>query len=122
VPTRPTTLKEVHATDEAGLTRAHELFAARLPAVELLTGHDSGEFAYTGDAQNDLLATTAVHPMREDDVRRLLERNGAAWQLVETLLREGKLKSISHAGERFFLRPVRGAEADTSSRNGRSKP
>jgi wyosine [tRNA(Phe)-imidazoG37] synthetase (radical SAM superfamily) len=107
VPTRPTTVRMIHATDETGLTRAHELFTARLPSVELLTGHDSGEFAHTGDARTDLLATTAVHPMREDDVRRLLESDGADWLLVEKLLDEGALKSTTHAGERYYLRPVR---------------
>jgi wyosine [tRNA(Phe)-imidazoG37] synthetase (radical SAM superfamily) len=107
VPTRPTTVKKAHATDEAGLTRAHEIFSARLPSVELLTGHEVGEFAYTGDARSDLLAVTAVHPMREVDVRRLLSRDQADWALVEDLLTEGVLKSTLYEGERYYLRPVR---------------
>lgn len=107
VPTRPTTVKKAHATDEAGLTRAHEIFSARLPSVELLTGHEVGEFAYTGDARNDLLAVTAVHPMREADVRRLLRKDHADWALVEGLLAEGVLKIILYEGESYYLRPVR---------------
>lgn len=82
VPTRPTAVKKVHATDEARLTCAHEIFSARLLSVELLTGHEIGEFAYTGDARSDLLAVTAVHPMREADVRHLLSKNQADWALV----------------------------------------
>lgn len=107
VPTRPTTVKKVHATDEAGLIRAHEIFTNRLPSVELLTGHEVGEFAYTGDARGDLLAVTAVHPMREADIRRLLDKDQAAWTLVEDLLAEGALKSTVYEGERYYLRPVR---------------
>ena len=107
VPTRPTTVKKTHGTDEAGLIRAHEIFTARLPSVELLTGHEVGEFAHTGDARSDLLAITAVHPMREADVRRLLARDQADWRLVEDLLAEGVLKSPDYDGERFYLRPVR---------------
>jgi len=107
VPTRPTTVKKAHATDEAGLTRAHQIFSARLPSVELLTGHEVGEFAYTGDARNDLLAVTAVHPMREADVRRLLRKDHADWALVEELLAKGILKSTTHEGEHYYLRPVR---------------
>ena len=107
VPTRPTTVKKVHATNEAGLTRAHEIFSARLPAVELLAGHEVGEFAYTGDARSDLLAVTAVHPMREADVRRLLSKDQADWSLVEDLLDEELLKSTDYEGHRYFLRPVR---------------
>jgi wyosine [tRNA(Phe)-imidazoG37] synthetase (radical SAM superfamily) len=107
VPIRPTTVERVHATDEAGLIRAHQIFAARLPSVELLTGHEVGDFACTGDARADLLAITAVHPMREDDVRKLLVRDRATWDLVEDLLAEQALKSTVYAGERYFLRPVR---------------
>ena len=107
VPTRPMTVKKAHATDEAGLTRAHEIFSTRLPLVELLTGHEVGDFAYTGDARNDLLAVTAVHPMREADVRRLLSKDQAGWALVEDLLAEGVLKSTAYEGERYYLRSVR---------------
>jgi len=107
VPTRPTTVMKTHGTDESGLIRAHEIYAARLPSVELLTGHEVGEFAHTGDARTDLLAITAVHPMREPDVRPLLAKDRSDWRLVEDLLAEGTLKSAYHDGERFFLRPVR---------------
>jgi hypothetical protein len=78
-----------------------------LPSVELLIGHEVGEFAHTGDARSDLLAITAVHPMREADVRRLLARDQADWRLIEDLLAEGVLKSTDYDGERFYLRPVR---------------
>ena len=107
VPTRPTTVKKAHGADHAGLVRAHEIFSARLPSVELLTGHEVGEFAHTGDARSDLLAITAVHPMREADVRRLLAKDRVDWSLVEDLLAEGVLKSADYDGERFYLRPVR---------------
>ncbi|MGD8310552.1 MAG: hypothetical protein PVG98_14035, partial [Chromatiales bacterium] len=73
----------------------------------LLTGHESGDFGHTGDARSDLLSITAVHPMREPAVRRLLEDDAAPWDLVEELLAEGALKTVEHAGERFFLRPVK---------------
>jgi wyosine [tRNA(Phe)-imidazoG37] synthetase (radical SAM superfamily) len=106
VPTRPTRITGVQGPDEIGLLRAHETFAQRLERVELLTGHEMGDFAHTGDAQEDLLAITAVHPMREDDVRRLLAKDGANWTLVEGLLAKGALKAVAYRGETFYLRPV----------------
>jgi wyosine [tRNA(Phe)-imidazoG37] synthetase (radical SAM superfamily) len=109
VPTRPTTVKTVHAPAEADLVRAYRLFCERLPSVELLTGHEVGQFAHTGDARTDLLAVTAVHPMREEAVRQLLRQDRADWSLVETLLREGLIESVDYRGERHFLRRVRGA-------------
>jgi wyosine [tRNA(Phe)-imidazoG37] synthetase (radical SAM superfamily) len=107
VPTRPMTVKKEHATDQVGLVRAHQIFAARLPSVELLTGHEPGEFAHTGDARDDLLAITAVHPMREDAVRQLLARDGAAWALVDNLLATGDLEVTEYEGQAYYLRPMR---------------
>jgi wyosine [tRNA(Phe)-imidazoG37] synthetase (radical SAM superfamily) len=107
VPTRPTTVAGTRGTDAAGLLRAHQIFTARLPRVELLTGHEVGEFAHTGNARQDLLAVTAVHPMREDDVRRLLAADGADWSLLQQLLASGELLAVDYQGHTFYLRPVR---------------
>jgi wyosine [tRNA(Phe)-imidazoG37] synthetase (radical SAM superfamily) len=107
VPTRPTTVAGVRGPPPSVLVHAHQIFAASLPSVELLTGHEIGDFAHTGDALTDLLAITAVHPMREADVRQLLVRDAADWHLVEALLAEGALTSTTYQGQRFYLRPVR---------------
>lgn len=107
VPTRPTTIPGVQGADETTLIRAYALLSAKLQSVELLTGQETGEFAHTGDACDDLLAVTAVHPMREAQVRRLLGKDGADWSLVEALLSAGELITVEHAGELFYLRPLR---------------
>jgi wyosine [tRNA(Phe)-imidazoG37] synthetase (radical SAM superfamily) len=107
IPTRPPTVASVHGSDALALTRAHEIFAARLPRVELLTGHETEAFAHTGDARIDLLGITAVHPMRESAVRQLLRDDGADWGLVESLLASGELKHVDYEGQRFYLRPVK---------------
>ena len=106
VPVRPPTVEGTYGPDEAGLVRAHQLFSAKLPKVELLTGHEVGNFAHTGNAREDLLAITAVHPMREAAVRYLLAEDHADWSLIETLLAEGALRAVEYGGERFYLRPV----------------
>ena len=106
VPTRPTALGGVKAAAAERLVRAHELFSARLASVKLLTGHETGTFAHTGDARKDLLAITAVHPMREPAVRRLLAEDGSDWSTVRKLLDTGELRTVDYGGERFYLRPV----------------
>ncbi len=107
IPTRPPTVASVHGSDALALTRAHEIFSARLRRVELLTGHETEAFAHTGDARDDLLAITAVHPMRESAVRQLLHDDGADWGLVESLLASGELGHVDYEGQRFYLRPVK---------------
>ena len=107
IPTRPTTLEGAQGTDEAGLIQAYKIFSNKLGKVELLTGHEVGDFGHTGNAREDLLAVTAVHPMREDDVRQLLVEDETGWELVDELLSEGTLKVVEYEGRKFYLRPVK---------------
>ncbi len=106
VPIRPPAVEGTQIPDEARLIRAHEVYAQRLPQVELLMGHEVGDFAHTGDAREDLLSITAVHPMREEAVHSLLAEDGAGWEVVEALLAEDALRAVDHVGERFYLRPL----------------
>jgi wyosine [tRNA(Phe)-imidazoG37] synthetase (radical SAM superfamily) len=106
VPTRPMVVGGFESPGEARLVRAHVLFSDRLAHVELLTGHESGDFGVTGNARDDLLAIAAVHPMRATDVHELLSRDHADWSLVDEMLSEGVLRAVDHAGDRFYLRPV----------------
>jgi hypothetical protein len=50
-PATSRTVKTVRAPAEANLVRGSRIFADRLPSVELLTGHEVGELAHTGDAR-----------------------------------------------------------------------
>jgi len=106
VPTRPTTVRSAKAPDPRHLVRAYQCFAAQLPGVELLTGQETGAFHASGNPRTDLLAITAVHPMRETAVHQLLAQSGADWSLVENLLSERALLVVEHEGDRFYLRPV----------------
>jgi hypothetical protein len=70
----------------------------------LLTGGETAAFGATGDAENDLLSTAAVHPMRAEAVRELLAKDGAAWQVVEQLVARELLKEIEYDGQTFYVR------------------
>jgi wyosine [tRNA(Phe)-imidazoG37] synthetase (radical SAM superfamily) len=107
VPIRPPAVPGTFGPDESGLLRAYQAFSARLPNVELLTGHEVGDFAHTGDAAEDLLAITAVHPMREAAVRRLLEQDHSGWDVVDQLLALGSLSAVEYAGDTYYLPPAR---------------
>ena len=104
VPIRPPAVPGTRSPDEATLNRAFQIFSAHLQRVELLVGYEGDAFAATGDAEADLLAITAVHPMREQAVRALLERCSAPWSLVQRLVGEGALHEVSYAGVRFYVR------------------
>jgi len=72
--------------------------------VEYLIGYEGNAFASTGNVADDLLSITAVHPMREEAVERVLERAGANWSAVDTLARSEKLTATEYNGHRYFMR------------------
>jgi wyosine [tRNA(Phe)-imidazoG37] synthetase (radical SAM superfamily) len=104
VPTRPPAQAGVHGPDEATLTRAWLTLDRRLDRVELLTGYEGDDFSSTGSVVEDILAITAVHPMREQAVRALLERRGADASVVRALLEAGELVETEHDGHAYYVR------------------
>ena len=106
IPTRPPAETETRAPDESVITRAYQLMKERLVAVEYLIDYEGDDFALTGGAEQDLLAITAVHPMREQAVKMLLTKAGADWDLIKRLLAENKLKRVEYDGQCFYVRCV----------------
>jgi wyosine [tRNA(Phe)-imidazoG37] synthetase (radical SAM superfamily) len=94
----------VRPPSEEAITRAYAIFRDAGVQVELLTGYEGDAFAFTGDAEADLLAITAVHPMREDALAAFLARAGADWGLVTRLMAQGLLVETDYRGQKFYIR------------------
>ena len=107
IPTRPPAEEWVRAPDERTLARAYQIICEKVGDVETLFGYEGNAFAFTGNAEKDLLAITAVHPMREDAVMDYLTRAGAGWSAVRRLMAEGKLVKIEYGSHIFYLRRLR---------------
>jgi wyosine [tRNA(Phe)-imidazoG37] synthetase (radical SAM superfamily) len=107
IPTRPPAEPWVHPPDEETLNRCDQILSARLERVEYLIGYEGDAFAWTRDVQEDILRITAVHPMRQEAVQRLLERAGAPWSVVETLINRNKLVATQYQGQTFYMRRLR---------------
>ncbi len=106
VPTRPPAERWVEMPDEQNLATAYQILSERLHTVECLTGYEGDSFASTGDLEKDLLAITAVHPMRESAVHNLLEKGGVDWSIVNTLVSNGRLIRTEYRGKTFYLRSL----------------
>ena len=104
IPTRPTPYAAITPPDEETVNRAYQVLAGYVPRVECLIGYEGDAFASTGDACADLLAVTAVHPMRVSAVRELLDRGGGDWQMVEDLIESGQLTEVTYRDEQYYLR------------------
>ena len=106
IPTRPPAEPWVHAPDEATLGTAYALFAAHVAKVEMLIGYEGNAFAATGDAAEDILSITAVHPMREDAMDAFLSRTDHDWTLVRELIASEQLTETAYGGHRFYFRTL----------------
>jgi wyosine [tRNA(Phe)-imidazoG37] synthetase (radical SAM superfamily) len=103
-PTRPPSEPWVVPASEEAFNAAFQRFTKGLPHVELLTGFEGTGFGTTGDVAQDLLAITAVHPMREDAVLALLSKAHADRSALDRLVGEGTLRPVTYQDRVFYLR------------------
>lgn len=83
---------------------AYQIIKERLSDVEYLIGYEGNAFASTGDAKEDLLSITAVHPMREEAVKELLYKIGVHWEYVQELIDDGSLVRLEYQGKKYYTR------------------
>ncbi len=105
IPTRPPAEKWVEPAGEEVLLMAYDIFS-NVSRAEYLIGYEGNEFSSTGDVVYDLMSITAVHPMREDAVEKLLKENNESWEVVEKLIKEGKLMEMEYNGKKFYMRKL----------------
>jgi wyosine [tRNA(Phe)-imidazoG37] synthetase (radical SAM superfamily) len=104
VPIRPPAERRVEPPTEDSVNRAFQIFLESGTPAELLVDYEGDSFSSTGDAGEDLLSITAVHPMREDAVKAFLVRAKQDWQTVRDLIESGRLVKMEYKGNRFYLR------------------
>lgn len=105
IPTRPPAEKIEPATEQT-LNTAYQTFSIRLGMVEYLIGYEGNVFSSTGNAVDDLLSITAVHPMREEAVMGLLDRLNTGWEIVQELINNGSLVELEYQGKKFYARKI----------------
>jgi wyosine [tRNA(Phe)-imidazoG37] synthetase (radical SAM superfamily) len=102
VPSRPPAKSSVRIPDAEQLTRARRTFEDAGLNVCSLTSYEGDEFTVTADTAQDILSIAAVHPLREDALRRILKRSNTDWGLVEQLIAEGRLSRNSHERNIYY--------------------
>lgn len=107
IPTRPPALSKIKPASEAQLAKAYQIFSQIPGKTEYLIGYEGNAFAAGGNAEEDILSITAVHPMREDAMDELLKNDQADWQVVHKLIENGKLIEATYSGHRFYVRKLR---------------
>ena len=104
IPTRPPALREIKPVTEEKLTEAWQTFQQAGINPELLTGFEGTDTGTTGNAAEDILNITAVHPLREDTISRLLEQENADHSVIDSLVDRGLITGVKHEGKTYYVR------------------
>ena len=104
IPTRPPSDKSVFPPDTEKLNLAWQIFSDMGIEAEFLTGFEGTGTGYTGNFYEDVLNITAVHPLREDALMKLLQNDSTGYQVVEALISQRLIKSVSYGGNKYYIR------------------
>ena len=104
VPTRPPAEKFVKPPDIEKLNLAWQVFNSPKIKTELLTGFEGTETGFTGNIYEDILNITAVHPLREDSLLKLIQNDGADHSVVDSLIKQHLIKMVVYEGRKYFIR------------------
>lgn len=104
IPIRPPSKNSVLAPNTDVLNRAWQIFDKKNITTELLTGFEGTDNGYTGNIYDDILNITAVHPLREDSMLKLIENNNADIQVLKSLISQRLIKAATFEGQRYYMR------------------
>ncbi len=104
IPIRPPAENRVQSPSEEVVNQSYYIFKEKLNQVECLIGYEGNAFAFTGEAEEDILSITSVHPMREDAIKDFLGRANSDWSLIERLIKQDKLVESEYEGHKFYIR------------------
>jgi len=107
VPTRPPAEPWVRRPEPESITAAYAIFTKEGLNAETLTGYESIGFVVTDNPMEEILEITAVHPMRSDAVKDVLDRFGVGEDVLQQLIEEGKIKKVHYEGWDYYIRVMR---------------
>jgi wyosine [tRNA(Phe)-imidazoG37] synthetase (radical SAM superfamily) len=104
IPTRPPVVKSVKPPVAEKLNLAWQIFNKMNIKTEFLAGFEGTETGFTGNIYEDILNITAVHPLREDSLIKLLQNDSADYEVVKSLIKQRLIKASTYEGNKFYLR------------------
>jgi len=102
IPTRPPADGWIKPPSNKVINRAFQMFGEIINDVELLSGYEGNNFTYTGNLEEELLSTLAVHPLREDALESFIMKSITGWSILQKLLQEKKIIKVEYEGNKFF--------------------
>lgn len=107
VPTRPPAEPWVSRPEPESITAAYAIFTKEGLNAETLTGYESSGFVVTDNPVEEILEITSVHPMRRDAVEDVLNRFGVGEEVLQQLVKEGRIRKVHYEGWDYYIRVMR---------------
>jgi len=104
IPVRPPAEEKINPVREEILNEAWQIYKNAGINTELIAGFEGTDTGSTGNAYDDILNITAVHPLREDTIEELLRKNNADISVVEALIGERLIKEVKYDGKSYYVR------------------
>jgi wyosine [tRNA(Phe)-imidazoG37] synthetase (radical SAM superfamily) len=104
IPIRPPAVEEVKPATEESITMSWQIFSNAGIKTELLTGFEGTDTGITGNAFEDILNITAVHPLREDTMKELLKKENTDMAVLESLVFMRLIKKTKYKGMNYYVR------------------
>jgi wyosine [tRNA(Phe)-imidazoG37] synthetase (radical SAM superfamily) len=120
-PIRPPAERWVRAPGRDEVAEAARALGRCVPDVRLLIEDEEETCGAGEDAEQALLSTAAVHPLRAGAIDDLLRRTHSGWPVVDRLVRDGRLERVTHRGQVFYRARPRRARAG-HRREGSDRP
>ncbi len=104
IPVRPPAIRSLKPVSEEKLLEAWEIYKNAGIHTELLSGFEGSNVGSTGNAYDDILNITAVHPLREDSLNNLLKKNMSDNSVIKSLIAKRLIIKVKYKGENYYIR------------------
>jgi wyosine [tRNA(Phe)-imidazoG37] synthetase (radical SAM superfamily) len=103
IPTRPPAESWVRVPHAEALQEILDILSKKVSFIDLLFDPEGSDFLSTNDLKTDILSIIAVHPLREEALRKMVTRSDEEWSVVEALVDLGKMVCLEYRGEKYYL-------------------
>lgn len=102
IPLRPPAEKQVHPATKETIEQAYHIFQDNDLSVSINTAYEGSNLSYVQDLEHEILSIASVHPIREEGIQELVAKAHADWSVIETLIKQGKLKETIYKNKKFY--------------------
>lgn len=104
IPTRPPAENWVKPPSFDVITRILKQMDDIKNSIDLLMDTDSTDFPSSGSLEDDILGITAVHPMNEESLQRMVMDSGGEWGIVLQMIKDQRLMKVEYQQRNYYIK------------------